>query len=289
VPSSHQTAHSDDLREFKRLTQRVKIAWPTVALFAGATAGALLGHIGLPFAMAVNAAALYGYFTVLHDASHRSVAVNETLNDWIGKIAAYWLSPFGMFDLFRWCHMQHHRFANSLQDPDRYTGIGRWSLPLRWLTFDFYQVGYFFMHARDRLDRIKSEVVTGATLTIALFAAAGMTGHFWGLLLLWLLPARIAIFVLVLTFDFLPHHPHETTQQENPYRATSIRAGMEWLLTPLLLCQNYHLVHHLYPTVPFYRYLAVWESRKAFHLAHKPAMVDAFGLTPKNIPDDHRA
>ena len=31
---------------------------------------------------------------------------------------------------------------------------------------------------------------------------------------------------------------------------------MEWLLTPLMLSQNYHLVHHLHPSVPFYRYVA---------------------------------
>ena len=56
-------------------------------------------------------------------------------------------------------------------------------------------------------------------------------------------------------FDWLPHHGLEDTQSENRYRATRNRVGLEWLFTPLMLSQNYHLVHHLHPSVPFYRYL----------------------------------
>ena len=62
--------------------------------------------------------------------------------------------------------------------------------------------------------------------------------------------------VLAWWFDWLPHHGLEDTQSENRYRATRNRVGMEWLLTPLLLSQNYHLVHHLHPSIPFYRYVA---------------------------------
>lgn len=55
---------------------------------------------------------------------------------------------------------------------------------------------------------------------------------------------------------------------KNPFQATTIRRGWEWLLTPLMVYQNYHLIHHLYPTIPFYNYLKV------------PAVQSAFGLTP---------
>jgi fatty acid desaturase len=56
---------------------------------------------------------------------------------------------------------------------------------------------------------------------------------------------------------------------------------MEWLLTPVLLYQNYHLVHHLYPTVPFYRLLKVWNAKKDYHEAQNPAIVDTFSLGPR--------
>ena len=46
-----------------------------------------------------------------------------------------------------------------------------------------------------------------------------------------------------------------TPSASNRYRATRNRVGMEWLFTPVLLSQNYHLVHHLHPSVPFHRYM----------------------------------
>ena len=63
------------------------------------------------------------------------------------------------------------------------------------------------------------------------------------------------MFALAWWFDWLPHHGLDETQSENRYRATRNRVGMEWLFTPLMLSQNYHLVHHLHPSIPFYRYL----------------------------------
>jgi ring-1,2-phenylacetyl-CoA epoxidase subunit PaaE len=44
------------------------------------------------------------------------------------------------------------------------------------------------------------------------------------------------------------------------------------LLNPLLLYQNYHLVHHLHPIIPFYRYVRVWRRNEDEYLAHDPAL-----------------
>jgi fatty acid desaturase len=65
-------------------------------------------------------------------------------------------------------------------------------------------------------------------------------------------------------------------QRRSLNQATVIRTGWEWLLTPLMMYQNYHLVHHLYPTVPFYRYKKAWLAREQFHESHQPAKVTAF-------------
>ena len=80
-----------------------------------------------------------------------------------------------------------------------------------------------------------------------------------------LLPARLATAALAFAFDYLPHRPHETPAQEDRYRASHVFRE-RWLTLPL--CgQNYHLVHHLYPAVPFYRYGAVWfDQREALLL-----------------------
>ena len=34
-----------------------------------------------------------------------------------------------------------------------------------------------------------------------------------------------------------------------------------------MLYQNYHLVHHLHPVIPFYRYVAVWRRGEESYLA----------------------
>ena len=86
-------------------------------------------------------------------------------------------------------------------------------------------------------------------------------------------------------FDWLPHHGLEDTQTQNRYRATRNRVGLEWLFTPLMLSQNYHLVHHLHPSIPFYRYLKTWRRNEAAYLERDPAIATAFGksLNPEEF------
>ena len=54
---------------------------------------------------------------------------------------------------------------------------------------------------------------------------------------------------------------------------------MEWLFTPLMLSQNYHLVHHLHPSVPFYRYVRTWRRNEEAYLERDAAISTAFGNT----------
>ncbi len=110
-----------------------------------------------------------------------------------------------------------------------------------------------------------------------MIAAALVTGNIWQLAVVYLIPARVAMFSLAWWFDWLPHHGLDETQSENRYRATRNRVGMEWLFTPLMLSQNYHLVHHLHPSIPFYRYLKTWRRNEEAYLERDAAISTAFG------------
>jgi fatty acid desaturase len=99
--------------------------------------------------------------------------------------------------------------------------------------------------------------------------------------MLWLLPTRISSALFVIMFVFLPHAPFFATAKEDEYQASNIRVGWEWLLTPLMAYQNFHLAHHLYPRVPFYRLSMVWHSRLGHHLANDPFFVKAFSVGKK--------
>ena len=57
-------------------------------------------------------------------------------------------------------------------------------------------------------------------------------------------------------------------------------------MTPVLLYQNYHLVHHLHPLIPFYRYIAVWRRNEAAYLAGDPELSTVRGR--KLTADEYR-
>lgn len=114
-----------------------------------------------------------------------------------------------------------------------------------------------------------------------LLVAAAYAGFFLEALMLWIVPTRISSFPFVAMFVYLPHAPFTHTAQQDEYRASNIRAGWEWLLTPLMTFQNYHLVHHLYPRAPFYRMLTIWNGRLSEHLARDPFFVKTFGITSR--------
>ena len=98
----------------------------------------------------------------------------------------------------------------------------------------------------------------------------------------WVLPSRIGLALVGFVFVFLPHHPADISAHDNKYQASTVRQGWEWLLTPLMVFQNYHLIHHLYPNVPFYNYLKIWHLRYDEITSKEPALQTAFGLKPVN-------
>lgn len=283
---------SDDLALFKALTQRPNIAWPTIMVLVaahvifGVSAFAYLQDV-LPlfWCIVVNTLAIYLSFTPTHEASHNAVSSHRQINEWVGRMGTVLQSPVPFFRTFRFIHMQHHRFTNDeAKDPDMYAGTGPgWLLPFKWATVDLNYF-YYYMQPSVFNSRPKSErrelyfAFLFAAVVLTVVALAGWLHYYF---LLFFIPTRLNVIFLTLTFDFLPHYPHQAQASDQPFQCTSNRAGMEWLLTPVLLYQNYHLVHHLYPTVPFYRYLKVWKAKQRYHESQNPATVDAFALTPR--------
>ncbi|MCT2532710.1 fatty acid desaturase [SAR92 clade bacterium H231] len=281
---------ADDLVLFKTLMKKPAVAWPTIILlvvsfviFSLATIAHIEGALPLSWAILFNTIAAYMSFTPAHEASHGSVSANRTLNDWVGRLATVLQSPVPFFRAFRYIHMQHHRFTNDkTKDPDLYVGSGPgWLLPLKWTTLDINYL-YRYLNPSVFMKRPKSErremllALLFAAVVLTVISANGWLNYY---LLLFLIPGRITAIFLAITFDFLPHYPHQAQAKDQPFQCTSNRVGMEWLLTPVLLFQNYHLVHHLYPTVPFYRYLKIWYARKHYHQSQNPATTNAFSLS----------
>ena len=119
-------------------------------------------------------------------------------------------------------------------------------------------------------------------LIISIITAFVILGLGYEFLLLWVLPSRIGLALVGFVFVFLPHHPADISAHDNKYQASTVRQGWEWILTPLMVFQNYHLIHHLYPNVPFYNYLKIWHLRYDELTSKEPALQTAFGLKPVN-------
>lgn len=258
------------------------VAWPTVVLLAvgmvlwfGFVALGAAGTVPAGVAVLVVAVASYLLFTVSHDAAHHSASAREGLNRWVGRISTPFFAPQASFAVWRFIHMQHHRFTNHHDgsDPDAYTmGGPAWQRPVRWATVDLAYVVFYLRRIGGRPAAEKREYAVQTTLVAALAAGTVATGHATDLLLFVLLPQRIAIVWLAFAFDYLPHHGLHHRPSEDRLKTTRNRVGGEWWLSPVLLYQNYHLVHHLHPLVPFYRYIAVWRRNEDTYLEGDPAL-----------------
>jgi fatty acid desaturase len=273
------------------------MAAPTVALFVAAavayTGSTALGAAGSwPWELStiLNGLAAFAFFTVAHETSHAAASSHESVNRWLGRLAVPLFSPTGSYSNFRFIHMQHHRFTNQTDgcDPDHYTQAGpRWLMPLRWATIDLRYARFYLPRAGARPRPEKIEAAVSALLVLALLVWLLAVGDGREVLLFYLLPSRIALFLLAWSFDWLPHHGLHDTEATDRFKTTRNILGLEWLLTPLLLYQNYHLVHHLHPVIPFYRYIAVWKANEDAYLEHEPALADPLGR-PLTAAEVHR-
>ncbi|MGK3960774.1 fatty acid desaturase [Sorangium sp. So ce118] len=286
------------------MLQTRPIEWPTLALFAGSyalwAAAVIAGVEGwVPTVAAVLAAAVaaYAVFTPMHEAAHRSLAHSALLNGVVGRLSGLLL--MAPFLAVRHFHIEHHKHTNEAdRDPDHWSGRGPWYLlPLRWATQDLH---YYYLFLRSYRAQKRSErIETVATLAAMLSLVALAFGLGFGelVVLYWIVPARLAIFFLAFAFDYLPHYPHGITAAQDRYRAT--RAVDSALFNVLLFGQTYHLIHHLYPAVPFFRYRTVWKHQReellrlrsdgvALPRAPLP-MLAAGSLAPPRTPTIHAA
>jgi beta-carotene hydroxylase len=273
------------------LYQTPPVAWPTLLLFvlalalwSGALAAVLRGLIPPAAAILLQTVAAFMQFTVLHDGVHRSLLRGyPRLNDMLSSMAGAFLGLVGVGPAFRYAHFKHHRLTNEGDDPDRWSGNGHLlTRPLHWATADLYY-GVVILHDWKSIPlQERRQMIAGVLLLVAVFGAAVALDHGWDAVLYWLLPARLAILWLAFAFNYLPHHPHQIEQRHNPYAATNVRRGGEPLMKWLFLYQNYHLIHHLFPSVPFYRYLKIWRRNEAAFTQQGTSVVPWYGLNPRN-------
>lgn len=247
-----------------------RVAWPTVALtffcisaFAAVVAGYVYGHLPLWLAIVGNTFVGYLVFTPLHEASHSNIGTRKGRFRWLDSVVgwasgAILIAPFAAFKVL---HLRHHSNTNNPEaDPDHWMATSNPALLLlKGLTIIPRYYFHFFAHADKQAREKMPATFVGIGVLATLYAVGA---HFTSPLvplLLWVVPALLALCLLALVFDWLPHYPHRSRD-----RYTNTRAIPGAALNVILLGQNYHLIHHLYPAVPFYNYKPVFQESREF-------------------------
>jgi len=261
---------------------REHVCWKTVALAVAtfscwATSMYLYanGVVSRPVCFMISTFSCFVIFTPLHDAVHQAVSKDKSINNAIGHLSAL---PFALpMPLFRYVHLLHHRHNNNLiDDPDSWAGKGpQILLPLRWCTVILWyfhymrsryqyesKLGEFSPAMQKMLRDFKGCLVLNFMLMVVVSLRFGDAVWYC-----WILPGFVASGFLMYLFDYVPHRPHKISDRENPFKATSITRGIfsiQELSVPMIY-QNYHLIHHLYPSQPVWNYQKIfWQHCEEF-------------------------
>lgn len=284
VPGSKQKA-------LQALIQPPVIAWPTIFIWLSVMVLipvcdwlAIRGTIPLWTACILNSLIMYPLFGVMHDATHRAISKIPAVNDWVGSIALILAAPYVGLGVFRWAHMQHHRFTNGPKDPDNWVHGAWWTLPFRWATYDLYYLS-FIIRSEDKIGRKQLGYTSiNAALTVMAIVALVHAGYGREVLILWFIPARITLAYFGFVFFWLPHVKNDVSAQQNLTLASGIRLGYERFFNIVCQYQNYHLLHHLWPSTPPYNHPKIWRLMKDDIMRRDLAVQYDFALTPTVVP-----
>lgn len=252
--------------------QRQQAAWGTlglallvILLWSGSSTLYLLGSLPAPVAFISNMLAAYLGFTVMHEAAHGNIRSQQHLRG--TETALGWICGLLLtvpFSVFRRLHLTHHAFTNDPEkDPDYWVAAtAPWLIGLRSASIIagyYYHFAKHFPRAANARERRYQWQSLGGFAFVYLITGLGVYGLGLGpVLILYWGPALAASALLAFAFNWLPHHPHS---EQGKYRHTRIFDRV-WL-TPVLLAQNYHLIHHLHPGLPFYQYPRVYRLLQA--------------------------
>lgn len=200
-----------------------------------------------------NVVALHLVGTVIHDASHHVAHHNRIVNALLGHGSALMLGF--AFPVFTRVHMQHHANVNDPDnDPDHFVSTGGplWLIAARF----FYHEIFFFKRKLWRkyelLEWFLSRLVVGVVVYLA------VQNDFLPFILnYWFSPALVVGLALGLFFDYLPHRPFQERS-----RWKNARVYPSPVLNLLIMGQNYHLIHHLWPSIPWYKYQAAYRATR---------------------------
>ncbi|NEP63546.1 MAG: beta-carotene hydroxylase [Symploca sp. SIO2G7] len=224
-----------------------------IALVVFSTCGYWLWNWHGALCFCINVIALHLAGTVIHDASHRVAHENRIANALMGHGSALMLGF--AFPVFTRVHMQHHAHVNDPEnDPDHFVSTGGplWLIAARF----FYHEVFFFKRRLWRKYELL-EWFLSRLFVASIVYLASRYGFLDYIMNFWFVPALVVGLALGLFFDYLPHRPFMERD-----RWKNARVYPSPILNLLIMGQNYHLIHHLWPSIPWYKYQPAYRAVK---------------------------
>jgi len=201
-----------------------------------------------------------------HEAQHSIIARSGEPLRWLNELVGYVCTiPLVLPYKMAWfIHQQHHAHTN---DPDKDPDIGmkanswmgaafaslRYRQPANKKAYSFTDID-----ANDpKLQKAQLEAVLLTVTYFGVLVAMAWSGYALEAFFLWWLPRNIALTYIQVFLSWAPHQPMAETGR---YRDT--RAWKYWMGNFGALGMEYHLIHHLHPTIPLNKTPAAYREMK---------------------------
>jgi fatty acid desaturase len=207
----------------------------------------------------------HGLLILMHDGTHYRLFRNRRLNDWLTELLLAW-PHLATMRSYRENHLAHHNYVNTEKDPDwaRKKDNDEWNFPqsartlLGILLRDLIGIGGI------NLIRLASSMSSAAPVAGKAFSRIRLgfyviviggliaAGCGKALLLYWVAPYFTWLILIMRIRSIAEHFAIEG--RPGVYGQT--RTTYAGLLARLLVAPNYvnyHLEHHFFPSVPFFR------------------------------------
>ncbi len=267
-PAADQALIAHIIRKpaFRSLLELPLFAWQEILLVLGCYTVLLGGSVlymqdVLPYLLVLctSGLSIYAIFTPPHDATHGSVSRSHAVNDLIGSLAAQPMVPGVTVSLYRYLHLEHHRHTGDPdRDPDEsLVSSGPVGRLLNAAFVELKWTHWYLNHLEKRSVRERFQDLTSLLLYVLWHVVWLNSPYALEFVLLWMLPQRLGLLIVAYLFAAI-QHPVGVLEQARPFQATRMFRGGH-LVRILMLSQSQHLMHHLFPMLPYYRYNTAWK------------------------------
>lgn len=215
-------------------------------------------------AIAFIGARQHALLVLMHDGVHYRLFRNRAVNDWMSEVVLAWPHLISA-RAYRKNHFAHHRYLNTAQDPDwkRREGDPAWIFPIeiprlaKLLFRDITGMNAILL-LKLAASLLSADTVSASFLVVryGFYAVVVGTlvyaGALKGLALYWLVP----LFTVLVTIMRVRSIAEHSAIDGEPSAYPKIRTTRAMLLERIFLAPknvNYHIEHHFFPSVPFYR------------------------------------